>query len=298
MKSHLTKLTFAALFVLAFGQTFGQQIDSLSSLNNNFRNTLYTSKFGIAQVGGYAQIDYNQPISPTESLNRKLDVHRLVLFVGHKFSDRLNFITEIEIEHVKEIYIEQAMIEYKLTDWMNLRAGLMLIPMGIVNEYHEPPSYNGVERPNLDKYIVPTTWRELGVGVNGRFPDASISYQAYVLNGFKSAEADGEGGVSGVLRGTNGLRGGRQKGIRSTINSPTFSTKIDYYGIPGLRLGVSGYFGNTQPEDEVDAIDGATVGVSMVGLDARYAFQKFTARGWSFCRQLLLISNPLFVLFP
>jgi len=119
----------------------------------------------------------------------------------------------------------------------------------------------------------------LGVGVTGRFPDASLSYQAYVFNGFKSTEADGEGGISGVLKGSNGLRSGRQKGIQSTVDSPTFSTKLDYYGIPGLRLGLSGYYGQTQAEDDVEAIDGANIGISMVGFDARYAFQRVTARG-------------------
>jgi len=92
-------------------------------------------------------------------------VHRLVIFIGHKFNDKLSFFSEIELEHVKEIYVEQAFLEYKLTSWMNLRGGLVLIPMGIVNEYHEPPTFNGVERPNLDKYIVPTTWREIGLGL-------------------------------------------------------------------------------------------------------------------------------------
>ncbi|MCW8981570.1 MAG: hypothetical protein OQJ83_09285, partial [Altibacter sp.] len=75
------------------------------------------------------------------------------------------------------------------------------------------------------------------------------------------------------------LRGGRQKGIQSTIDSPTFSTKLDYYGIPGLRLGLSGYFGRTQAEDDVDMLDGADIGIAMVGFDARYGFQRFTARG-------------------
>jgi len=151
--------------------------------------------------------------------------------------------------------------------------------MGIINEFHEPTTFNGTERPALDNAIVPSTWRELGVGVTGRFNDISLGYQAYIFNGFASTAADGEGGVSGVLKGSNGLRSGRQKGIRSTIDSPTFSAKLDYYGIRGLRLGLAGYFGDTQAEDEVDTIDGANIGISMVGLDARYAYQGFTARG-------------------
>lgn len=150
--------------------------------------------------------------------------------------------------------------------------------MGIVNEYHEPTTFNGVERPSVDNKIVPTTWREIGVGVNGSLPDASLSYQAYIFNGFKSTELDGDQ-VNGLLKGSSGLRGGRQKGIQSTISSPTFSAKLDYYGILGLRLGLSGYFGKTQAVDAIQDLDGAIIGVSMVGFDARYKFKKFEARG-------------------
>lgn len=225
-------------------------------------------------IGGYCEIIYNQP----ESLNGELDVQRLVMMFGYKFNDKVQFFTEIEYEHVKEVFVEQAFVNYSVGDNISLRGGLMLVPMGIVNEYHEPTTFNGVERPSGDNKIVPTTWREIGVGINGRIPDASLSYQAYIFNGFKSAESDGDE-VNGLLKGSNGLRGGRQKGIQSTVSSPTFSAKLDYYGILGLRLGLSGYFGKTQAADDIQDLDGAIIGVSMVGLDARYKFQKFEARG-------------------
>lgn len=226
-------------------------------------------------VGAYGEMLYNQP----EGDNGELDVQRLVLLFGYRFNDRAQFFTEIELEHVEEVFVEQAFVNYNVGSNVSLRGGLMLVPMGIINEYHEPTTFNGTERPAVDNVIVPTTWRELGIGVNGRFNDISLGYQAYVFNGFKSTEADGEGGISGFLRGSNGLRGGRQKGIQSTVDSPTFSAKLDYYGIPGLRLGLSGYFGDTQAADDIEETDGANIGISMVGLDARYAYQRFTARG-------------------
>ena len=145
----------------------------------------------------------------------------------------------------------------------------MLVPMGLVNEYHEPTTFNGVERPNVDKYIVPTTWREIGFGVSGRLDNASLRYQAYVMNGFKS---DG-------LRAKDGLRKGRQKGAESIINSPTLATKLDYYGIRGLRLGLSSYLGDTQPEEAMEDVRGAKVSVKMFGGDVRYSLKKFRARG-------------------
>ncbi len=226
-------------------------------------------------IGAYGEMLYNQP----EGDNGELDVQRLVLLMGYRFNDKTQFVTEIEMEHVEEIFVEQAFVNYNVANNVNLRGGLMLVPMGIVNEFHEPTTFNGTERPAMDNVIVPTTWRELGVGVSGRFNDISLGYQAYVFNGFKSTEADGAGGVSGFLKGSDGLRGGRQKGIKSTVDSPTLSTKLDYYGIPGLRLGLSSYFGKTQAADDVETIDGANIGISMIGLDARYAYERFTARG-------------------
>ncbi|OUR92377.1 hypothetical protein A9Q87_07825 [Flavobacteriales bacterium 34_180_T64] len=220
-------------------------------------------------VGGYGEITYNQP----EADNGELDVQRLVLLFGYKFNDKVQFITEVELEHVEEVFVEQAFIQYSLSDNVNLRGGLMLVPMGIVNEYHEPTTFNGVERPSVDGNIVPTTWREIGFGVSGKFDDASLRYQAYVFNGFSSVNGEK------VLGGKNGLRNGRQKGIKSTVDSPNLAAKLDYYGLPGLRLGLSGYFGRTQAEDDIEDIDGSSVGISMVGLDARYAKKRITARG-------------------
>ena len=242
----------------------------------NAAQRLLSGNYGKAvTVGAYGEITYNQP----EGSNGELDVQRLVLLFGYKFSDKAQFVTEVELEHVEEIFVEQAFVNYAVASNFNVRGGLMLVPMGIVNEFHEPTTFNGVERPAVDNAIIPTTWREVGIGVTGRFNDISLGYQAYVFNGFKSTTADGEGGVSGFLGGSSGLRGGRQKAIKSTVNSPTLSTKLDYYGIPGLRLGLSGYFGKTQATDDVEDIDGANIGVSMIGLDARYAYQRFTARG-------------------
>lgn len=242
----------------------------------NAAQRLLSGNYGKAvTVGAYGEITYNQP----EAQNGTLDVHRLVLLFGYKFNDKTQFVTEVEIEHVEEVFVEQAFVNYAIAPNVNLRGGLMLVPMGIVNEFHEPTTFNGVDRPSVDHEIIPATWREIGVGVTGRFNEISLGYQAYVFNGFKSTISDGGIGATGFLGGSSGLRGGRQKAIESTVNSPTLSAKLDYYGIPGLRLGLSGYFGDTQAAEEVEDMDGANIGISMIGLDARYAYQRFTARG-------------------
>lgn len=220
--------------------------------------------------GGYAEVLYNQP----EAANGEIDVQRLILLFGYKFDDRTQFVTEVEFEHVKEVYIEQAFVNYAVNNSLNVRAGLMLVPMGIINEYHEPTTFNGVERPSIDNKLVPTTWREIGIGLSGRSDALSLRYQAYIFNGFLS-----HNGTDGLIKGSNGLRSGRQKGAESVFRTPNLSMKLDFYGINGLRLGLSGYFGKTQAADQVYDTDGSKVGLSMLGLDARYNFRRFTARG-------------------
>ena len=169
-------------------------------------------------IGGYGQIDFNLPTRDgTIHKNGILDVHRLVTFFGYNFNERASFVSELEFEHVKEVYVEQAFLDYKIKDNLSVNAGLMLIPMGIQNLYHEPPTFNGVERTNVDKYIIPTTWREMGIGLNGRSIEHSINYQAMLVNGFNGYN-DG-----GVFSGKSGLRSGRQKGAESYITL-NFST--------------------------------------------------------------------------
>jgi hypothetical protein len=272
MKKVILSLILGATTALSFSQTSQDSISVDSQQQQNASQRILSANNGNAvTIGGYGEIVYNQP----EGDNGTLDVHRLVVLLGYRFSDKVQFVTEIEFEHVNEVFVEQAFVNYNVSNNLNLRAGLMLVPMGIVNEYHEPTTFNGVDRPAMDHEIIPTTWREIGVGVTGRINSASLSYQAYIFNGFKSTNAD----RSGNIGGKSGLRGGRQKGIESTINKPNFATKVEYYGVLGLRLGLSGYVGRTQADDEVDHIPGADVGLSMVGFDARYVKNKFTARG-------------------
>jgi len=258
-------------------------IDTTSNAAANSAANIIGNKSNKLQIGSYAQIDYNQQFGDTISHQGKLDVHRLVLFFGYHFNDRTTFVTEIEAEHVKEFTIEQAFVNYNINPAINFRAGLLLIPMGIVNEYHEPTTFNGVERPNSDKYIIPSTWREIGAGFAGKLESAAIRYQFYVVNGFNGYDSGGN------FRGTDGLRKGRQKGAESYITSPVFSGKLDYYGVNGLKVGLSCYYGNSQSK-ALDGIvkssaiqrqtaDSSYIGITMIGLDYRYNFKAIKTRG-------------------
>jgi len=234
-------------------------------------------------IGGYGQIDYNRTINDDLNYNAKLDVHRLVTFLGYNFNEKTSFVSELEFEHVVEVYVEQAFLSHNIRDNFSINAGLMLIPMGIQNLYHEPPTFNGVERTNVDKYIVPTTWREMGASVNGRIMDNTLSYELMLVNGFNGY--DGEG----VFSGNKGLRSGRQKGAESYMTAPDFASRFSYVGIPNLNLGLSTYFGESESiaynvldlsdENAVASADSTIIGINMMGIDGRYQKGALQLRG-------------------
>lgn len=278
MKTKVFTILFSVLAVISVAQT-----NDTSAYYNTMADNLL-QKDGKLTIGGYGQIDYNQPFGSETYNEGKLDVHRLIMLFGYKFNEKTSFVTEIEFEHVKEVYVEQAFLNYSINDYMDFRSGLLLIPMGIINEYHEPVTFNGVERPLIDGSIAPTTWREIGFGLTGNIVPAQLKYQAYIVNGFNSYDDDG-----GVLKGSNGLRSGRQKGAESYITSPNFTSKIEYYGIRGLNLGLSTYLGSTQSKlydgiNKNDAAakataDSSVIGVAMLGFDARFQLKGFQAKG-------------------
>lgn len=273
----LLLLSLALSFVKAKGQdTTGPQWGGSAKFVNNLNRSAPLT------IGMYGEAHFNRPMGDRR-YNGQLDVHRLVPFIGYNFSDKTSLFTEIEIEHVEEIYVEQAFLEHRLGRAINFRGGLLLVPMGIINEYHEPTTFNSVERPMMDHDIVPTTWRELGAGFSGNIRSLSLNYQIYALNGFKSYA-----GGKGTLGGADGLRGGRQKGASSFASYPNVSGKVEYYGIKGLKVGLSGYYGKTQSsyynglekdEKNLSRADSTVVGVAMVGADFRYQHGGFRARG-------------------
>ncbi len=271
------------LMILSGGlYSYAQNADSISNLYINAADNLLLNDNRLV-VGGYGEVHYNQPLEKQTFNNGKLDVHRIVMLFGYHFNEKTQFITELEFEHVSEVYVEQAFLQYKLNGSINFRGGLMLVPMGIINEYHEPTAFNGVERPMIDNYLSPSTWREIGFGITGNILPLTVKYQAYVMNGFNGYDG------SAKLNGKNGFRSGRQKGAESYISSPNFTGKIEYYGIRGLNLGLSGYFGKTQSTlyngtDKNDnaaiaVADSSVVGISMIGVDVRYTMKGLQLRG-------------------
>lgn len=234
-------------------------------------------------IGSYGEAHYNQNIDGDEFRAGKIDLHRIITYLGYRFNERAQFFSEIEFEHTNEIYVEQAFVNYRFNDKLNFKTGVILVPMGYVNEFHEPTLFNGVERPNVDKYIIPSTWREMGAGFQGLFKKASIKYQLYVLNGFN--------GYTGTARlsGSNGLRNARQGGDESSFTRPSVTGKISYFGFDKLLIEASAYIGKTESSlynglernntVAISQADSTVVGISMAGLNVSYSAKRLMFRG-------------------
>ncbi len=171
------------------------------------------------------------------------DLVRFVTYIGYKFTDRIILNSEIEYEHAKvgptvsagagDVEIEFATLDFLLMEQANVRAGLLLMPMGFLNEIHEPPFYFGNLRPEVEQRIIPTTWRELGVGLHGTILPG-LTYRTYGVN---SLNAKG-------FTSTN-IRGARQSGNRALFEDMAWTARLDYAPTSDLLLGGSIFWGNS-----------------------------------------------------
>ncbi|MFW5947550.1 MAG: FAD:protein FMN transferase, partial [Gemmatimonadota bacterium] len=226
---------------------------------------VYKVEEGVS-IGGYGEILYRSisdeledgTASPTTDV---FDALRAILYVGYKFNDRLLFNSEIEIEHADEAYLEFAYLDYVLSDAVGLRGGLLLSPMGLVNELHEPPVFLGTTRPLVEQAVIPTTWRENGLGVFGDV--GPVSYRVYAMNG-----------LNGPAFSDAGLRGGRQKGSSALAEDVALVARADYTGVLGLLLGGSVYYGGS---GQGTTVDGDVVQANTLIWEGHASYQ---ARGW------------------
>lgn len=224
-------------------------------------------------LGGYAEAEYVNPVAGPTTRSHA-DVHRMVLFLAHGFNDKLSFHSELEVEHVLTelvrkpttittidkvseggdsvttkqttindvsspgyVAVEQAFIDYRLGETSGFRTGLLLVPVGIVNETHEPNTYNGVVRPLYANSFIPTTWRDLGVIAYGN-PIDGLHLKGGVMVGFLGAN----------IGGASGLRGGRQKGGKSNAENMSLVGRAEYT-LPYAKLGLSAWYGGTSGGD-------------------------------------------------
>lgn len=225
-------------------------------------------------IGGYGEIfsttkaDKDESSTATGGDRREHDALRGVLYFGYKFNDNIVVNTEIELEHANEAYLEFSYIDYMMSDALNFRAGLILIPMGLVNEYHESPTFLSVNRPVSEKVIIPSTWRENGGGIYGKIGD--LEYRAFVVTALNGFDKD-----DGSKFSASGLRSGRQKGSNADSDQLAGVARLDYTIIPGLMVGGSFYNGNSN-QDYGTA--GAALGTTIIEGHFQYRANNIYAR--------------------
>ncbi|MCZ6819518.1 MAG: hypothetical protein O7G31_08510 [Calditrichaeota bacterium] len=201
-------------------------------------------KSGVS-IAGYGEVIYEnfsteQDNGTPSGKANSFDFLRHVTYLGFRFNDWLLFNAEIEFEHAKtasgspgSVSIEFGYIEAQLSPAFNIRAGMVLPPLGIINELHEPPTYHGVLRPETEQRIIPTTWRANGFGILGE-SSKGLAYKLFLTESLNAAKFS-----------SNGIRGGRQNGAKAIAEDLGISGRLNYTGIPGLDFGGSFFLGNT-----------------------------------------------------
>ncbi len=202
-----------------------QEVEAAAEAIETAQASTGSSFLDKTSVGGYGELHYN-----SQDGNDNIDFHRFVLYFGHEFTDRIRFFSELELEHALagagkpgEVELEQAWIEMDINDSHRIRAGLDIIPIGIINNIHEPNTFYGVERPEVETRIIPATWWEAGIGLNGELAPG-WNYDVVLHSGLST---------------TSNIRSGRQKVANANADHPATTARLRYTGIPGLEVGGS-----------------------------------------------------------
>ena len=222
------------------------------------------SIFANTSIGGYGELHYNN----YEDSDAKIDFHRFVLFFGHEFNDSVRFFSEFELEHsiagdgkAGEVELEQAYVEVDINETTSSKVGLFLIPVGIINETHEPPTFYGVERNGVEKNIIPATWWEAGASFNYK-PIGGLNIDGAITSGLSVGD-------------DYSIRSGRQKVAKATAENLAYTGRIKYTAIAGLELAATVQYQTdiTQSKDGVDTAD-----ATLLEAHAIYQVSDFTVR--------------------
>jgi hypothetical protein len=225
---------------------------------------------GRVSFHGYGELHYNNPRTgsavPQSSAPAQMDFHRMVWGLSYHYNDRISLHTEVDFEHAAtEIELEFAYLDFLVTPAFNVRAGNMLMPVGPLNEFHEPTLFYSVERPYVQNVIIPTSWQEGGVGVFGSVP-GGIRYRVYLVSGLNA-----EGFSSAT-----GIRSGRGHVAEAPSEDLAVVGRLEYIGTPGIEIGASAYQGGANPNKN-PALGSASVGI-WEG-DVRFRKAGFDLRG-------------------
>ena len=186
---------------------------------------------------GYGELNYTRPTA--RAADAQADLRRAVLGFSHAFDAATHVYGELEWEHAVasaddqgEVEVEQLYVEHALTPENGVRAGLMLVPLGLLNEHHEPTNYYGVERNFVETAIIPSTWREGGVALYGS-TDAGLGWNVGVATGpnlsaWDPASDEGRASPLGSIH---------QELQLAKAHDPSLFAAMNWQGVPGLLVG-------------------------------------------------------------
>jgi len=212
---------------------------------------IYSARPDKLSIGGYGEFVYIAPSSRAQNgnpsgLNKKADLQRGVFYFGYKFNDWLLFNSEMEFEHASsgsgdekrgEVELEQAYIEARPWKEFGARVGHVIVPLGIVNEVHEPTAFHGVNRPSVETFIIPSTWHENGAGFFGDV--GPVSYRTYALASL-TAVASADPKADGFTA-ASGIREGSTEGTNSPANDLAWASRVDVTPVEGAKVGAALY---------------------------------------------------------
>lgn len=201
---------------------------------------VYYSKSPLS-IGGYGEMYWASPDKEGAAGDAYTDVYRFVPYIGYKFSDNIILNTELEFEHGgEEVVIEFMYLDFLIDPAFNVQVGHLLVPMGLVNLRHEPTLYNTVQRPDIERYLVPSTWHETGILAYGNIGESGLSYTAGIINALALNNDDNMPGNVTKKWIRSGRIGSEDEGPMQRL---AFVGRLDYTGVAGLLVGGSAYYG-------------------------------------------------------
>lgn len=233
---------------------------------------VYYSKNPLS-IGGYGEIQFSHH---TNGGINETEVNRFVPYIGYKFSDNIILNSEVEFEHGgEEVSVEQLYLDFLIDPAFNVRLGQQVVPMGLVSLNHEPVLFNTVKRPDVETYIIPSTWHENGLTFHGKTD--SFSYAVGTVVALDMGRAEHDGVVDQDTYGTNWINNGRRGGYERNAKTSNLAAvgRLDYTGINGFLIGSSLYSGKAGPSTNERKEGELTIGE----LHAQYQKDGFKIKG-------------------